>query len=131
VLPGLLGGRKRHSHRPERRLKKPHRLLRLGDQAHERRQAAEETGQHYWDSELHRLRGELAGDDSELRRAIEIARAQNAAWPELRAAVALARRLGAPGRELLAPIYERFEEGFSTRELREAAELLGVEVPVP
>jgi class 3 adenylate cyclase/predicted ATPase len=93
--------------------------------------AAEETGQHYWDSELHRLRGELAGDDSELRRAIEIARAQNAAWPELRAAVALARRLGAPGRELLAPIYERFEEGFSTRELREAAELLGVEVPVP
>lgn len=98
--------------------------------------AAAETGQPYWDAELHRLKGELQlalGDaeegEQQLKRAIDIARSQHAAWPELRGALALARLLADRGqqtdaRDLLAPVYERFEEGASTRELREAAEFL-------
>lgn len=87
--------------------------------------AARETGQHYWDSELLRLRGELSGSVADLSAALEVAREQEAQWPELRAAVALVRA-GAVEVEVLRAVYERFEEGFETRELRAAAELLGV-----
>jgi predicted ATPase len=48
---------------------------------------------------------------------------------ELRAATSLARQLAqrgraAEGRELLAPLYASFTEGFSARDLVEAKELL-------
>ena len=63
------------------------------------------------------------------RRALEIARAQEAKSFELRAATSLARlwqRQGQPGeaRSLLAPIYAWFTEGFDTRDLIEAKALL-------
>src|SRR5262249_62260943 len=60
-----------------------------------------ETGQPYWDAELQRLRGELllrshpgaAEAESLFRRALEIARGQEARSFELRAATSLARLL--------------------------------------
>ena len=60
---------------------------------------------------------------------IEIARAQEAKSFELRAALSLARlwqRGGrrAEARELLAPIYGWFTEGFDTADLKEAKALL-------
>jgi tetratricopeptide (TPR) repeat protein len=96
-----------------------------------------QTGQRYWDSELCRIRGELQielGDEREgaaqLERAVDFARERGARWQELRATHAIARHLrdqdsASRGRTLLKPIYEGFDEGFATRELREAAELLG------
>src|SRR5262249_49145952 len=91
--------------------------------------------------ELHRERGELlllsSGEeaenqaDTELQAAIETAVAQQAKLPELRASVAHARLQAARGRrqqarELLAPVYGWFTEGFDTRDLKEAKALLDV-----
>ena len=50
---------------------------------------------------------------------------------ELRAAISLARlrrdrTKHAPVRDMVLPIYERFEEGFDTVDLREAQGLLGL-----
>jgi class 3 adenylate cyclase/predicted ATPase len=101
-----------------------------------------QTGQPYWDAELHRLRAELllelerddvAAVETELRAAIEIARGQGARWQELRAARSLARVMrergdGAQAERLLRPVYESFAEGFETPDLAEAAELLGMPV---
>ena len=94
-------------------------------------------GHSLMDAELYRLKGELllrrgeADDEAEshLHRALEIARRQSARSLELRAAMSLARRwhgLGrsAEARDLLAPIYEWFTEGFETRDLQEARALL-------
>jgi adenylate cyclase len=63
------------------------------------------------------------------RRALEIARARETRWLELRAAVSLARLWQAHGqreeaRELLAGIYGWFNEGFDTEDLAEAKALL-------
>ena len=62
-------------------------------------------------------------------RAISVARQQQAKSLELRAAMSLARLWcdqGKPqqARELLAPIYGWFTEGFDTRDLKEAKALL-------
>ncbi len=64
-----------------------------------------------------------------LLRSDRIARRQSALSWELRAALALARLRageGQPGqaREVLAPVYERFTEGFGTRDLQAAKQLL-------
>ena len=97
-----------------------------------------QTGQHFWDAELHRLRAELllasgalgeAEGERLLRRASEIAQAQEAKSLELRAAASLGRLLGAQGRRaearaVLAPVYGWFTEGFDTRDLVEAKALL-------
>ena len=61
--------------------------------------------------------------------AVEIARRQSAKLFELRAAVSLARLWSEQGkraeaRELLAPTYEWFTEGFNLRDLKEAKALL-------
>jgi len=88
--------------------------------------------------ELHRLRGELLllsniGDaplaETSLLKALHVAREQEAKSLELRAAVSLARLYRAQGhqakaRDMLAPIYGWFTEGFETTDLKEAAALL-------
>ena len=63
------------------------------------------------------------------RKAIDIARAQSAKMWELRAATGLARLWQSQGktteaRDLLAPIYGWFTEGFDTANLKEAKTLL-------
>jgi DNA-binding winged helix-turn-helix (wHTH) protein/predicted ATPase len=111
----------------------------------------EETGERYYEAELHRIRGELlvmqasgAGDHSEATRhgspltaqaescfkqAISVARRQQAKSWELRAAISLARlyrRQGmrAEARAALADIFAWFTEGFDTADLMEARALL-------
>ncbi len=63
------------------------------------------------------------------RRALSIAEEQEAKLWELRAAVSLARLLRDQGRrtqarDLLAPVYGLFTEGFDTADLKEARVLL-------
>jgi predicted ATPase len=94
------------------------------------------TGEHFWDAELHRLTGTvlLAGNkldegQASLQQAIRIAQAQQAKSLELRAATSLARLWGEQGRrcearDLLAPVYGWFIEGFDTADLKEAKALL-------
>jgi len=96
------------------------------------------TGDRWREAELHRLRGELlltfSGEhDCEaetcLHQALSIARQQQTKSLELRAAMSLARlwqRQGkcAEARQLLAPIYGWFTEGFDTADLQEARVLL-------
>jgi predicted ATPase len=100
--------------------------------------AAEASGTHWADAELHRLRGELLGrlpsaDRTEIegcfRTALTVAREQGSRGFELRGAVSLARLLSAQGRrdearDILAPVYGWFTEGFGTPDLREAKALL-------
>jgi predicted ATPase len=88
------------------------------------------------ESELYRVRGELlrAGHDlaaaeRSFSRAIGIAQQQSAKFWELRAAISLARLWREQGkrdaaRDLLAPIYSWFTEGFDTPVLTEAKALL-------
>jgi len=97
----------------------------------------EETGNRQLDAELHRLLGltlsglkRLEESEAALQDAIRIARGQQARAYELRAAMGLARlwrdqRKRDEARELLAPVYGWFTEGFDTRDLKEAKALLG------
>jgi len=95
----------------------------------------ERTGIRYHEAELHRLLGELflgraeERADACFRRALKIARQQHAKSWELRAAVSLARLWKSQGRrgearELLAPVYGWFTEGFGTADLKNAKDLL-------
>jgi DNA-binding SARP family transcriptional activator/predicted ATPase len=96
----------------------------------------EETGERYYEAELQRVRGELflmqgdeAGAEASLRKAVEVARRQQAKSWELRATVSLCRLWQSQGRvgdarQMLAEIYGWFTEGFDTPDLREAASLL-------
>jgi predicted ATPase len=66
-----------------------------------------------------------------LQRALDVARRQEAKSLELRAVMSLARLWQQQGkqaeaRDLLAPIYGWFTEGFDTTELQEAKALLDV-----
>jgi class 3 adenylate cyclase len=96
-----------------------------------------ETGERWYEPELHRLRGELtlaaSGARDEARRAFEaaltIAGERGARSLELRAAIRLARLDAEVGerrraRALLTPVYNQFTEGFATPDLIEAKELL-------
>ena len=97
-----------------------------------------ETEEHYYEAELHRLRGELLlrrtdpdreGAERCFRRAIDIARRQSAKSWELRATTSLTRLLGKQGRRdearaMLAEIYNWFSEGFDTTDLKDAKALL-------
>jgi predicted ATPase len=99
---------------------------------------AQEQGQHFHDAELQRLRAEILLDrdggaleeaQTLLRRALEIARGQQAKSFELRAATSLARLLRDQeqrddARALLAPVYNWFTEGFDTHDLKDAKALL-------
>ena len=96
------------------------------------------TGERNYEAELYRLKGELLlqqgmeGDEEAetcFRQALAIARRQQAKSLELRAAMSLGRLWQRQGkceaaRELLAPIYGWFTEGFDTADLQEAKELL-------
>jgi predicted ATPase len=92
----------------------------------------------YWEAEVARLRGMLLlrqpmpqQEEAEtwLRQALEVARRQEAKSLELRAAMSLCRLWQHQckrdeARELLAPIYGWFTEGFDTADLQEAKALL-------
>ena len=97
---------------------------------------ANATGEHMWDAELHRVTGtvllaenKLDEGQASLQQAIRIAQAQQAKSLELRAATSLARLWGeqsrrTEARDLLAPVYGWFTEGFDTADLKEAKALL-------
>jgi tetratricopeptide (TPR) repeat protein len=113
-------------------------------------QVAEKNGEHFWDSELYRVRGDLlvqrelmaesptekeelslAGHTPEgcFRKALDIARQQEAKSLELRAAMSLARLLKVQAsreeaRRILAEIYNWFTEGFDTADLKQGEALL-------
>jgi predicted ATPase len=109
--------------------------LRALDEALEGVQNKEE---HLYEAEVYRLKGELLRQDMAahqeeaetcFRQALDTARQQQAKSWELRAAMSLSRlwqRQGkhAEARELLAPIYGWFTEGFDTADLQEAKALL-------
>jgi DNA-binding winged helix-turn-helix (wHTH) protein/predicted ATPase len=96
------------------------------------------TEMRWSEAEMFRLRGELllqlASPDVPqaeacFQQAIDVARCQQAKSLELRAALSLSRLLQRQGkreaaRELLAPIYSWFTEGFDTPDLQEAEALL-------
>jgi len=79
---------------------------------------------------LRRSNTQIAGEaEDRFRRANEIAHEQGALFWELRIAVSLARLRMTQGRhdevrQLLAPVYDRFTEGFDTPVLRAARTLL-------
>jgi predicted ATPase len=96
----------------------------------------ERTGERWFAAELNRHKGQLLLRQSyteaaeELyRKALSIAEEQEAKLWELRAAVSLARLRRDQGRHsearnLLAPVYGWFTEGFDTPDLKEAKALL-------
>jgi TOMM system kinase/cyclase fusion protein len=98
----------------------------------------EQHKERYWEAEVARLRGVLllrqtgtwlAEAEAWLRRALDVARRQQAKGLELRAAMSLARLWQQQGKcaeanDLLTPIYGWFTEGFDTPDLQEAKALL-------
>jgi predicted ATPase len=97
---------------------------------------ASATGERGWDAVLHRANGlawlaenKIGESEASLLQALQVARQQQAKSLELRAAISLALIWGEQGRreearELLAPIYGWFTEGFDTADLVEAKALL-------
>jgi predicted ATPase len=96
----------------------------------------ERTDERWYEAELYRLMAEALITKSDrhdaerwLSRALQTAQKQGARLWELRAATSLARLWRGQGkrsaaRDLLAPIYGSFTEGFDTGDLKEAAALL-------
>ena len=98
----------------------------------------ETTGEKWPEAEVNRIAGEIALKSPEgciqkaetyFERALAVARKQQAKSWELRAAMSMARLWRDQGkrddaRELLAPVYGWFTEGFDTRDLKEAKALL-------
>ena len=96
------------------------------------------SGERGWNTEIHRVRGELtarlphpdpAKAEDSFRTALAIAREQGTRGYELRAATSLARLWRDQGwrgeaRDLLAPLYDWFTEGFDTADLKDAKRLL-------
>ena len=99
--------------------------------------AMQTSKESWWEAELARIEGvlalkalpDVARGEVCFERALAIARKQQAKSWELRAAMSLARLWRDQGkvqqaRELLAPVYGWFTEGFDTRDLKEAKALL-------
>ena len=103
----------------------------------------EQTGECVYEAELYRIKGELTlqskiqGPKSKVedeavscfQKAIEVAQKQQAKSLELRAVMSLARLWQSQGkpheaRSMLAGVYNWFTEGFDTKDLQEAKELL-------
>jgi predicted ATPase len=105
---------------------------------HEGLTLIEKTGERWCEAEAHRVGGEIALLSSDINaanaeayfeHALAVARQQQAKSWELRAAMSLARLWRDQGkvqqaRELLAPVFGWFTEGFDTRDLKEAKALL-------
>jgi predicted ATPase len=99
-------------------------------------QIVERTGERWLDAELYRHKGQLLlrqghseAAEELYRNALRIAEQQQAKLWELRASVSLARLRRDQGRraearDLLAPVYDWFTEGFDTPDLKEAKSLL-------
>jgi predicted ATPase len=97
---------------------------------------AEESGELFWLAEMLNLQGKFllladhkAQAERNFQRAVDVARGQSATSLQLRASTSLARLWrdqgnGTEARDLLAPIYRWFTEGFDTPDLREAKGLL-------
>jgi predicted ATPase len=100
-----------------------------------------DKGERRWEAELYRLKGELLLQaecgvqnavltaEACFQKALDMARQQQAKSWELRAAMSLSRLWQCQGkseaaRQLLAPIYSWFTEGFDTADLQEAKVLL-------
>jgi predicted ATPase len=95
-------------------------------------QVVERTGERWFGAELDRQRGRLLlrqghpeAAEELYRKALGIAREQEAKLWELRAAASLARLWRDQGRrsaarDLLAPVYDWFTEGFATPDLKAA-----------
>jgi class 3 adenylate cyclase/predicted ATPase len=100
-------------------------------------QIADRTGEHWFAAELNRHKGQLLlrqghteAAEQLYRKALSIAEEQEAKLWELRATASLARLRRDQGRtaearDLLAPVYGWFTEGFGTPDLKEAKALLG------
>ena len=100
--------------------------------------AIETTKERWCEAEVNRIAGEIALKSPEpdaakaeayFERALAVARQQQAKSWELRAAMSMARLWRDQGkrdeaRELLAPVYGWFTEGFDTLDLKEAKALL-------
>ena len=98
--------------------------------------AIEAVKQSWWEAEVHNTAGEIAlkaadaaKAQAHFERALSIAREKQTKSFELRAAMSLARLWRDQGkarqaRELLAPVYGWFTEGFDTLDLKEAKALL-------
>jgi predicted ATPase len=100
--------------------------------------AVETTKESWCEAEIKRIAGEIALKSPEpdaakaetyFERALTVARQQQAKSWELRAAMSMARLWRDQGkrdeaRELLAPVYGWFTEGFDTLDLKEAKALL-------
>jgi predicted ATPase len=98
----------------------------------------ERSNERWCEAEVHRIAGEIAlkapqrdaaKAEKHFERALAVARAQQAKSWELRAATSMARLWRDQGkrdqaRDLLAPVYGWFTEGFDTRDLKEAKMLL-------
>ncbi len=100
--------------------------------------AVETTKERLWETEVHRMAGEIALMSPEpdaaraeayFERALAVGRQQQAKSWELRAAMSMAQLWRDQGkrdeaRDLLAPVYGWFTEGFDTLDLKEAKALL-------
>ena len=98
----------------------------------------EETGERWFEAELHRMMGQLmlrlpkadpAAAEARFRQAASVARQQGAKLWELRAATRLARLWAEHCRrdeahDLLSPLYSQFTEGFGTADLQAARAIL-------
>jgi predicted ATPase len=98
----------------------------------------ERSNEKWCEAEVHRAAGEIAlksaapdpaKAEAYFDRALAVSRQQQTKSWELRAAMSMARLWRDQGRrneacDLLAPVYEWFTEGFDTRDLRDAKELL-------
>jgi predicted ATPase len=100
--------------------------------------AVKTTKETVWEAEVHRMAGEItlkspepdaAKAEAYFERALAVAREQQAKSWELRAATSMARLKRDQGkrlqaRDLLAPVYGWFTEGFDTLDLKEGKALL-------
>jgi predicted ATPase len=96
----------------------------------------EAVGHRQYEPEFYRIKGialreqnDVAGSEAAFAEALRSARRRQMKAYELRAATSLARLWGEEGRreearELLAPVYGWFTEGFDTADLKEAKALL-------
>ena len=98
----------------------------------------ETSGERWCEAEVNRIAGEIALKSGEpdaaraeayFERALAVSRKQQAKSWELRAAMSMARLWREEGkhkeaRDLLAPVYGWFTEGFDTLDLKEAKALL-------